>query len=148
MKDQRGEAGIKSSDLEIQLVETPERLKTSAAIRKSILREFDDDQLLSIAEDHRTLHFLATVHDLPAGTVSCRKTRTGNKIEGLAILEQYRGKGIGKALLRKLAEETDEALYVHAPLALVTWFERAGFIKKGKQLEESGSLYYKMVSGS
>lgn len=145
MKEQRTANSEELLEIEVRLVETTEGLKTSAAIVKSISREIAVEQSFVSIMDDKTLHFLATVHDLPAGTCSCRKTRTGNKIEGLAILEQYRGLGIGKALIRKLISQKIEALYVHSPLVLVTWFEKMGFLKKGKQLEESGNIYYKMV---
>ncbi|MGY0035296.1 GNAT family N-acetyltransferase [Pedobacter sp. NJ-S-72] len=145
MKEKRFESSAELLEIEVQLVETTEGMKTSAAIVKSILREIDDEQSFVSTTDDKTLHFLATVHDLPAGTCSCRKTRVGNKIEGLAILEQYRGLGVGKALIQKLIAQKIEGLYVHSPLALVTWFEKMGFLKKGKEQEESGNLYYKMV---
>lgn len=144
MQKQRTETTTEVPEIEVQQVETTEGLKTSAAIVKSILREIDDEYSFAITSDDKTIHYLATVHDLPAGTCSCRKTRSGNKIEGLAILEQYRGIGVGKALIRKLIAQNIDGLYVHSPLVLVTWFEKMGFVKKGKQLEESGNLYYKM----
>jgi DNA-binding MarR family transcriptional regulator len=145
MKEQGAETSTELPEIEARLVETTEALKTSAAIVKSILREIADEQSFVRTTDEKTLYFLATVHDLPAGTCSCHKTRTGNKIEGLAVLEQYRGMGVGKALIGKLIAQKIEALYVHSPLSLVTWFEKMGFLKKGKALQESGNLYYKMV---
>ncbi|QNK64638.1 GNAT family N-acetyltransferase [Pedobacter sp. PAMC26386] len=144
MKEQRVEANAEPLEIDVQLIETTEGMKTAAAIRKSILRTFNDDPLLGITADDKAIHFLATVHDLPAGTCSYRKTKTGNRIEGLGILEQYRGIGVGKAIIEALSAQKIAGLYVHSPLALVTWFEKMGFSKKGQQEEESGSLYYKM----
>lgn len=145
LKAGKVELGAEPLELEVQLVETAAGLKTSGAILKSVLREMDGDQLFTVSADVQSSHFLATVHDLPAGTCSYHKTKTGNKIEGLAILEQYRGMGVGKALIKAITAAQGGGFYVHSPLALVTWFEKTGFLKKGKQLEESGGLYYKMV---
>ncbi|MBB6273944.1 DNA-binding MarR family transcriptional regulator [Pedobacter cryoconitis] len=145
MKEQRSEKSSEAAEIEVRLVETTEAFKTSAAIVKSVLRKIDAEQSFAGISDDQNLNFLATVHDLPAGTCSCRKTKTGYKIEGLAVLEQYRGVGVGKALIDKLLVQKNEALEVHSPLALVTWFEKMGFQKKGKQQEESGNLYYKMI---
>ncbi|MBB5637177.1 DNA-binding MarR family transcriptional regulator [Pedobacter cryoconitis] len=145
MKEQRSEKSSEAAEIEVRLVETTEAFKTSAAIVKSVLRKIDAEQSFAGISDDQNLNFLATVHDLPAGTCSCRKTKTGFKIEGLAVLEQYRGVGVGKALIDKLLVQKNEALEVHSPLALVTWFEKMGFQKKGKQQEESGNLYYKMI---
>ena len=136
---------IEPLGMEVQLVETMEGLKTSGAILKSVLRGINGDHLFAVAAIDQSSHFLATVHDLPAGTCSYYKTKTGYKIEGLAVLEQYRGMGVGKALIKAITASPNEFFYVHSPLALVSWFEKAGFLKKGKQLEESGNLYYKMV---
>ena len=145
MKEKRGETNAELLEIQVQLVETTEGMKTSAAIVKSILREIDEEHSFVNTADDKTLHFLATVHDLPAGTCSCRKTRVGNKIEGLAILEQYRGIRVGKALIQNLIDQKIESLYVDSPLVLVTWFEKMGFSKKGKELGESGNPYYKMI---
>lgn len=145
LKKKEGSAGIELLEMEVQLVETTEGLKTSGAILKSVLRETDADQLFAITTVDPSSHLLATVHDLPAGTCSYHKTKTGNKIEGLAILEQYRGMGVGKALIQAITASPNKVFYVHSPISLVSWFEKTGFSKKGKQLEESGNLYYKMV---
>lgn len=145
LKAVKVELGAEPLELEVQLVETAAGLKTSGAILKSVLREMDGDQLFTVSADVQSSHFLATVNDLPAGTCSYHKTKTGNKIEGLAILEQYRGMGVGKALIKAITAAQAGGFYVHSPLALVTWFEKTGFLKKGKQLEEKGGLYYKMV---
>jgi len=145
LKADKVKTGAEPLEMEVQLVETEGGLKTSGAILKSVLRETGGDQLFTISAAVQSAHFLATVHDLPAGTCSYHKTKTGNKIEGLAILEQYRGMGVGKALIRAITAAQAGGFYVYSPLALVTWFEKTGFLKKGKQLEESGGLYYKMV---
>lgn len=145
LKKEEAGADVVPLEMEVQLVETTEGLKTSGAILKSVLRETDADQLFAVTIPDQSSHFLATVHDLPAGTCSYHKTKSGNKIEGLAILEQYRGMGVGKALIQAITASQNEVFYVHSPISLVSWFEKTGFLKKGKQLEESGNLYYKMI---
>ncbi|WP_146610826.1 bifunctional helix-turn-helix transcriptional regulator/GNAT family N-acetyltransferase [Pedobacter cryoconitis] len=145
LKKEKAERSSEPFEIEVQPVLTVGGLKTSGAILKSILRETDGDQLFTASTAAESSHFLATVHDLPAGTCSYRKTKTGNKIEGLAVLEQYRGMGVGKALIQAINALKPEVFYVHSSLPLVSWFEKMGFVKKGKQLEEPGGLYYKMV---
>ncbi|MBB5622983.1 DNA-binding MarR family transcriptional regulator [Pedobacter cryoconitis] len=145
LKKEEAGADVLPLEMEVQLVETTEGLKTSGAILKSVLRETDADQLFAVTIPDQSSHFLATVHDLPAGTCSYHKTKSGNKIEGLAILEQYRGMGVGKALIQAITASQNEVFYVLSPISLVSWFEKTGFLKKGKQLEESGNLYYKMI---
>lgn len=88
---------------------------------------------------------------LPAGTARWRYTDKGVKLERFAVLPEYRGKGIGGALVSHLLEDIERApeaagkfRYLHAQLPAVSLYERHGFQKVGDIFEECNILHYLM----
>ncbi|WP_345947524.1 MULTISPECIES: GNAT family N-acetyltransferase [unclassified Mucilaginibacter] len=93
-------------------------------------------------------HFLATVNNTPAGASRWRKTDKGVKLERFAVLKDYRGQGVGQALvqavLNDLPAEVDN-VYLHAQIQAVSLYEKFNFVKIGPEFEEAGIKHYKMV---
>lgn len=145
MKSRREVEKTSIDGIEVKIVESAEGKKIFGAIQKSVLKEGVEEQLMTIGEDSKAVNYLATVNDLPAGTCSYRKTKTGYQLEGLAVLEQYRGLGVGKAMISVLLEQQLDKIYLNSPIILVTWFEKLGFSKKGKPFFSEDNTYYKMV---
>jgi predicted GNAT family N-acyltransferase len=97
-------------------------------------------------EDEST-HFLATVDDVPAGAARWRKTDKGYKLERFAVLQNYRGFGVGQALVKSvLADLPADATYVylHAQIQAVGLYKKLGFEITGSEFEEAGIKHYKM----
>jgi predicted GNAT family N-acyltransferase len=98
-------------------------------------------------EDEST-HFLATVDDIPAGAARWRKTDKGYKLERFAVLQDFRGLGVGQALVRSvLSDLPADATYVylHAQIQAVRLYQKLGFETTGPEFEEAGIRHYKMV---
>ena len=56
-----------------------------------------------------------------------------------AVLREHRGRGIGSALVRYLcAAVPGEAIYLHAQLSALPFWERLGFMAEGEPFEEAG----------
>jgi len=97
-------------------------------------------------EDEST-HFLATVDGEPAGASRWRKTEKGYKLERFAVLQKFRGLGVGQELVRTvLADLPADAFYVymHAQIQAVGLYEKFGFVKTGPEFEEAGIRHFKM----
>ena len=98
-----------------------------------------------------TRHYLARVDGLPAGAARWRPTDKGVKLERFAVLDGFRGHGVGTALVRQVladvqAETPDAAqVYLHAQLQAIPLYERTGFEKVGEMFEECDIQHYKMV---
>ena len=93
-------------------------------------------------------HFLATVDDLPAGASRWRKTDKGYKLERFAVQKDFRGQGVGQALVQAVLADlpTDaDYVYLHAQIQAVTLYEKFNFEKTGPEFEEAGIRHYKMV---
>jgi predicted GNAT family N-acyltransferase len=100
-----------------------------------------------------TRHYLARVDGQPAGAARWRPTDKGVKLERFAVLDGFRGHGVGTALVRQVladvqAEAPDAAqVYLHAQLQAIPLYERTGFQKVGEMFEECDIQHYKMVLG-
>ena len=100
-----------------------------------------------------TRHYLARVDGKPAGAARWRPTDKGVKLERFAVLDGFRGHGVGTALVRQvLADVQAEApaaaqVYLHAQLQAIPLYERTGFQKVGEMFEECDIQHYKMVLG-
>lgn len=100
-----------------------------------------------------TRHYLARVNGQPAGAARWRPTANGVKLERFAVLDGFRGHGVGTALVQAVladvqAEVPDAAqVYLHAQLRAIPLYERTGFRKVGELFEECDIQHYKMVLG-
>jgi predicted GNAT family N-acyltransferase len=91
---------------------------------------------------------LATVNGEPAGACRWRKTDKGYKLERFAVLEKFRGLGVGQALVKAALEALPadaDYIYLHAQVQAVSLYTRFGFEQSGPEFEEAGMRHYKMV---
>jgi predicted GNAT family N-acyltransferase len=100
--------------------------------------EWDDDDAVAA-------HVLATRNREPVGTG--RLTPAG-KIGRLAVLSEFRGKGVGSRILRMLVHEAvhrglSEAV-LHAQVQALPFYEKHGFVAEGPVFEEAGIPHRKM----
>lgn len=88
-------------------------------------------------------HLLALVDREPAGTARLRETADGHaKAERVAVLDRFRGLGLGLELMRTL--ETESARRGHrevvlsAQVAVIGFYERQGYTVEGGVYEDAG----------
>jgi predicted GNAT family N-acyltransferase len=132
-------------------VTDPADLEKVFAIRREV---FVDEQncppeLEWEFEDEST-HFLATVDGEPAGASRWRKTDKGYKLERFAVLQKFRGMGVGQELVKTVLDDLPADatyVYMHAQIQAVSLYEKFGFEKTGPEFEEAGIRHYKMVRG-
>lgn len=136
-------------------ITNPADLETAFAIRRTV---FVDEQGVAPEEEYDeyetgSRHFLARSADgTPCGTARWRQTSNGVKLERFAVLNSYRGQGVGTALVRALLDdvfgqqpEPIERIYLHAQVSAMSLYERFGFVAVGPMFEEAGIQHYKMV---
>lgn len=135
--------------IKVERVNNEEDLQKVFAIRRKV---FVDEQNcppeLEWEFEDESVHFLGTLNGIPAAASRWRKTEKGFKLERFAVLKEYRGKGIGQALvatvLKDLPEEA-EFVYLHAQLDAMPLYAKFGFEKAGEQFEEAGIQHFKMI---
>lgn len=126
------------------------RFDQIVAIRKKV---FVEEQQVS-AEDEfdefeeESKHYLLLVNGEPTATARWRYIGNKIKCERFALLKEYRDKGYGSHLLKRVIEEVKDKsneIYLHAQLKAVPFYARQGFQKVGDQFSECNILHYKMV---
>ena len=139
--------------IEISEASSSEQLKQLFAIRNEV---FVKEQNVSKEEEYdqfetSSKHLIAYMNSKPIGTCRFRSTDKGVKLERFAVLKEYRGRGVGEALvmecLRLLAGEQN--IYLHAQIQVVDFYAKFGFEAEGEEFVEANIRHYRMVySGS
>lgn len=135
--------------LHVQKATTKEELDKVFAIRKLV---FVDEQNcppeLEWENEDVSTHFLALSDHQPCGACRWRKTDQGYKLERFAVLKEFRGAGVGRAMIATvLADLPSDAHYVYlnAQLDAMSLYSKFGFVAEGEQFEEAGIQHFKMV---
>ncbi|WP_200837158.1 bifunctional helix-turn-helix transcriptional regulator/GNAT family N-acetyltransferase [Dyadobacter sp. 3J3] len=145
--EEKKEGKVSEDRIEVSKIANPEDLKTAFAIRRQV---FVIDQNVDAAaeEDGNDVatHYLAKVNDLPAGTARWRKTKDGYKLERFAVLNAYRGSGVGGTLVQALLSDLPEGAraYLHAQVRAAKFYEKNGFSKFGDLFVEQNIEHVKM----
>jgi predicted GNAT family N-acyltransferase len=135
--------------IQVNKVTDPAELEKVFAIRREVfVGEQNCPPELEWEFEDESNHFLATVDGEPAGASRWRKTDKGYKLERFAVLQKFRGYGVGQALVKAVLADLPPGagyVYLHAQIQAVTLYEKFGFEKTGPEFEEAGIRHYKMV---
>ena len=100
-------------------------------------------------DDARAIHLLAIISGKAVGTARIVIGRGNAKIGRMAVFKTYRGKGVGKTLLRRAVaiarRHGAEKLYLHAQVPVIGFYEAAGFRPTGGVFDEAGISHRKMI---
>lgn len=135
--------------IEVRRVSDADKLEQVFAIRRKV---FVDEQNcppeLEWEYEDESVHFLGSVNGIPAAASRWRKTANGYKLERFAVLKEFRGIGMGQALVAAVLKDLPaeaEYVYLHAQIAAMPLYARFGFKMTGEQFEEAGIQHFKMV---
>ena len=138
-----------SKKVEVNKVSDVESLKTVHAIRYEVFVEGQNCPAeLERANEEESIHFLAKVNGVPAGACRWRKTDNGYKLERFAVLNTFRGMGVGQQMVKTVLNDLPkdaEYVYLNSQIDAVTLYEKFGFVKEGLEFTEAGIRHYKMV---
>jgi len=135
----------------VKLVSNDTELARAYAIRirvfvkeQGVPREIELDE-----DDHRAMHFIATVGARPVGTARVVSHRGATKIGRMAVLRSYRHRGVGgKLLARAIAAALRikaRKIFLHAQVAVVGFYQRMNFHAVGPIFDEAGIAHRKMI---
>jgi predicted GNAT family N-acyltransferase len=124
-------------------------IETAFGIRRKVFVQEQkvDPELEYDEHEQEATHYLAYYNDIPVGTARWRYTQNGVKLERFAVLAEYRKKGIGDALVRKVLEDVlplGKEVYLHSQLTACGLYRRNGFVEEGDIFVEAGIEHYKM----
>jgi predicted GNAT family N-acyltransferase len=104
--------------------------------------ELDDD-------DKRALHLLASLGGRAVGTARVVMRGGKAKIGRMAVLKSHRRKKVGTKLLTRAIttakKQGARKIYLHAQVAVIGFYESAGFRCVGPVFDEAGIAHRKMV---
>jgi predicted GNAT family N-acyltransferase len=108
-----------------------------------------DEELDRDGEDDGAVHFIAYLDETPVGTVRLRSVEPSiGKVERLAVLKDYRGKGFGRNLMRELESFASFAgigkLKMHAQESVINFYKNLGYQTVGEEFEEAGMPHREM----
>ncbi len=139
------------SKLNYKLVTSDKELKGALEVRRQV---FVAEQ--SIPEgleldgcDREALHMVVKDGERVIGTARVLFLANGQaKIERMAILKPFRGRGIGKKIISFLNEELKnrqvEEVVLHAQYSVVAFYKSCGFKASGPTFWEAGIRHLKM----
>lgn len=134
---------------QVKKISNQEDLEKAFAIRRTVfVGEQNCPPELEYENEDVSTHFLATINNVPAGACRWRKTSAGYKLERFAVLKEFRGKGVGQAMVQTvLADLPKDAAYIYlnAQIDAVGLYSKFGFVAEGEQFEEAGIQHFKMV---
>ena len=133
-------------------VSTEEELKVCFDIRRAgfVAEQNVPADLEMDGKDSAARHFGVLVDGEIIGTCRVRLVGSAAKIERVAILKDYRGKGIGRILMRYILNEmrrdpTIELFRLSSQAYAVPFYEKLGFKTRGSEYLEAGIPHYDMV---
>lgn len=137
-------------ELRVEKITTKEQQDIAFEIRKQV---FVIEQNVAQEEEYdefekSSVHFLVKADGKAAGTARWRFTENGIKLERFAILEAYRGKGLGSAIVQAVLADLPaekKLVYLHAQLTAIPLYRKFGFKVTGAQFTEAGIEHLKMV---
>lgn len=137
-------------NVEVIKITNPKELEHAFEIRRKV---FEIEQNVSREEEfdeneNTSIHFLASVDTVPAGTARWRITKDGIKLERFAVLQEFRNRKVGSQVLKKVLEDViplNKKIYLNAQLRAIPFYEREGFVTEGEIFTEANILHKKMV---
>lgn len=129
-------------------------LQTVFGIRRTV---FVEEQRVPEAEEYdefesSSRHFLAHSNGEPCGTARWRFTENNVKLERFAVLPDFRGHGVGSALVRAVLDDVasqsaaeGKLRYLHAQVSAIPLYTKFGFQVVGGLFYECDIAHHKMV---
>ena len=143
--------------MNIRRIDPDESLDDALSVRRAV---FVDEQ--GVPEDREidgkdggATHFVAYDGRKPIAVARLReynedsKASDTAKVERVAVLEERRGAGVGRALMNTVEETAISAGYVeivlHAQLPVLDFYSRLGYEPMGEPFEDAGIPHRKMT---
>ncbi len=96
--------------------------------------------------DDSSSHLLLLHEGNPVGTLRIRKTEKGMKLERIAVLPAFRGRGYGELLVKAGLSKVEGSIYINAQVSSMGFYEHVGFVvEDGTIFDEAGIDHTVMI---
>jgi predicted GNAT family N-acyltransferase len=120
-------------------------------VRRSVFIEGQDvpESIEMDGNDDDAIHFVILDGDQPVGTARLRMPESETaKPERVAVLEAYRGQGVGRRLMELIESEARtqgcSRAVLHAQTHVVEFYETLGYEVTSEEFEEAGIPHVEM----
>ena len=139
-------------ELHIQLATTPDEIIDHFALRTTIfIEEQGVSETLEMdgLDDQATL-ILAKLSNQPIGCARYRLLDNYIKVERVGVLKDYRGQGIGQAIMTFIEQEIASSspvltIKLHAQDHAISFYHHLGYQDIGEPFYEAGILHQAMI---
>lgn len=137
-------------DTEIRPVRNKKELEETMKIREIV---FQKGQKVPKERDHDGLdkeayHIIVLYKEKPMGCARVRFIGKTAKLERIAILEKYQGKGYGKMLteylIRYCKKKKAKQIIIHSQYYVKDFYAKCGFKDRGKPFIDAGIKHIEM----
>lgn len=125
--------------------------QTDQAILKKIRREvFIIEQNVPESMEWDEFDDVAThyIIRIDNQAVACARLKPDGQIGRMAVLSEFRNRGIGSSLLKFILRDAEQRnirqLYLHAQVSALTFYKRLGFREHGDVFDEAGISHQMM----
>jgi len=135
--------------INVKYVDNDKEIDICLSIRRKVFVEEQnipeniemDDELV------QPIYVCAILDKQYVGTARYRETSSGIKLERFAVLKEYRGLGVGKALVKFILDnlDQDQDIYLHAQEAVVDFYLLLGFKKVNDRFYEAEIPHWEMI---
>jgi predicted GNAT family N-acyltransferase len=97
--------------------------------------------------DNESKHYLLLADGKPSATARWRETEKGIKLERFAVVQNLRNHGLGSRILEEVLVDViplGKRIYLHSQDTAVHFYERHGFLKRGRPFVEADIIHYVM----
>jgi predicted GNAT family N-acyltransferase len=136
----------------VRVVAWNEAAAQLSAVRREVFIEEQrvPEELEWDGEEEDAIHVLASDHDgRPIGTGRLLHQGGLAHIGRMAVLRDWRGKGVGGALLNALLAEARQRglteIFLNAQTHAAPFYERFGFARKGSEFPDAGIPHCRMT---
>jgi len=137
-------------DLKVRLIKNKRELDDVLKIREIVFikgqncpRECEMDGL-----ENKAKHVIVKYRGKTIGCARVRFLENKAKLERIALLEDYRGKGFGREimnyLIRYCKRKKVEEIFLHSQSYVKKFYEKCGFKPRGKPFLEAGIKHIEM----
>lgn len=140
---------MEAEKIQVIRVDRDEEFNILFEIRETVFQ--DEQQVpeeIEVGDEHVSTHYLALFEGVPCGTARWRITPFGKvKLERFAVLKEYRGKGVGAALVKAVLREVPGGftVYLNAQIEVVDFYKKLGFLPEGEIFEEANIQHQRMT---
>ena len=135
--------------INVKYVDNDKEIDICLSIRRKVFVEEQNipENIEMNDELVQSIYMCAILDKKYVGTARYRETSSGIKLERFAVLKEYRGLGVGKALVKFILDnlDQDQDIYLHAQEAVVDFYLLLGFKKVNDRFYEAEIPHWKMI---